>query len=197
MALELRELPDPLALYDVFDDLRDRDDEPPDPPRRPSRLSRVTGPDHSLSVAAELAESSKSPILLPRPPPLVEAEPDTRLKVDEFALMSFSFSFSFSSKSMNIRDRASLYAASRSSSVRCLFALPPVAALRPLRPLTMLPASSTSDKSASSPVTDPACEFCRLFGPSLVLRLMILMVGCADSSKGTSSQILRTGLRGN
>lgn len=176
MALEFRELPEPLAWYVALDDLNDRDDDPPDPPRRLSRLSRLTGPDHSLSVAAELAESSKSPMLLPRPP-LVDAEPDMRLKVEELALISFSFSFSFSSKPMKIRERASLYAASRSSRVRCLLALLPVAALLPLRPLTMLPASSTSEESASSPVTDPACEFCRLFGGSFVLRLMILIVG--------------------
>ena len=55
-----RELFEPLAwLYDRCD----RDDEFVDPPRRPSRLSRATGPDHSLSVAAEL-ESSGSPVLL-------------------------------------------------------------------------------------------------------------------------------------
>jgi hypothetical protein len=45
-----------------------------------------------------------SPALL-LPPPLVEAEPETRLKVDELALMS---SLAFSSKSMKMRDLASL-----------------------------------------------------------------------------------------
>jgi hypothetical protein len=48
-----------------------------------------------------------SPALL-LPPPLVEAEPETRLKVEELALMSFSFSLAFSSKSMKMRDLASL-----------------------------------------------------------------------------------------
>lgn len=79
----------------------------PDPPRRMS-FSRLAGPDHSLSVAGELTDSSKSPTLLPPPPLLVEADPETRLRVEELALISFSFSFSFSSKSMNILDRASL-----------------------------------------------------------------------------------------
>ena len=151
VARELREEPDPLALKDAPEDLNDLTDEFVDPgPLRPSRLSRVTGPDHSLSVGAELAESSNSPMLLPRPP-LVEPDPETRLNVDEFALMSFSFSF-LSSKPMKIRDLASLYAASRSSIVLCRLA-PVLAAL--LTP-PMLPASeaSTSDVSASSPAVE-------------------------------------------
>ena len=104
-ARELRELPA------CTEDRKDREDEPaelaPDPPRQPSFLSRVTGPDHSLSVAALLAESSMSPALL-LPPPLVDAEPEMRLNVDELALRSHSFSFAFSSKPMNMRERASL-----------------------------------------------------------------------------------------
>lgn len=106
MARELRELLDPL-VNEGPDDLIDLDEVVEPAPLRPSLLSRVTGPDHSLSVGTELAESSKSPILLPRPP-LVEPDPETKLKVDEFALMSFSFSLSFSSKPMKILDRASL-----------------------------------------------------------------------------------------
>jgi hypothetical protein len=43
-----------------------------------SFLSRVAGPDHSLSVAGVLMESSRSSILL-LPPPLVEADPEMRL----------------------------------------------------------------------------------------------------------------------
>lgn len=126
---------------------------------RTSFLSREwtpEGPDHSLSVAGELAESSKSPALLLPPLPLVDADNDTRLRDDELALISFSFSFSFSSNPMNIRDRASLYAASRSSIVIRFLLLPPVALLLPPR----LPDSdgSTSEKSASSPATDPACD---------------------------------------
>jgi hypothetical protein len=79
----------------------------PDPIRRSFLLSRATGPENSLSVGAVLIESSISPALL-LPPPLVDAEPETRLKVDELALISFSFSLSFFSKSRKIRDRASL-----------------------------------------------------------------------------------------
>lgn len=113
-AREFRELPVPLALKDGAFNRRDRvEDEAdalPDPPRLPSLLSRVRGgpegPDHSLSVAGELAESSKSPTLLPSPP--MDAEPDMRLREDELELMSLSFAFSFSSKPINIRDRASL-----------------------------------------------------------------------------------------
>ena len=149
VARELREEPDPLALKDAPEDLNDLTDEFVDPgPLRLSRLSRVTGPDHSLSVGAELAESSNSPMLLPRPP-LVEPDPETRLNVDEFALMSFSFSF-LSSKPMKIRDLASLYAASRSSIVLCRLA---AALLTP----PMLPASETSTPavSASSPAVEP------------------------------------------
>ena len=87
VARELRELPDPLALYDAPDDRNDRTDEFVEPaPRRPLLI----GPDHSLSVGAELAESSMSPMLLPRPP-LVEPEPEMRLNVDELALMSLSY----------------------------------------------------------------------------------------------------------
>ena len=116
VARELRELPEPLALYDAAEDRNDRTDEVVEPgPLRPSFLSRLIGPDHSLSVGAELAESSRSPMLLPLPP-LVEPDPETRLNVEEFALMPLSFSF-FSSKPMKIRERASLYSASRSSIV--------------------------------------------------------------------------------
>jgi hypothetical protein len=79
----------------------------PDPFRRSLLLSRATGPENSLSVGAVLIESSISPALL-LPPPLVDAEPETRLNVDELALISLSFSFVFFSKSRKIRDRASL-----------------------------------------------------------------------------------------
>jgi hypothetical protein len=87
-------------------DLDDPAELAPEPFRR-SFLSRATGPENSLSVGTVLIESSISPVLL-LPPPLVEAEPETRLKVDELALMSFSFSLAFFSKSRKIRDRASL-----------------------------------------------------------------------------------------
>jgi hypothetical protein len=79
----------------------------PDPFRRSLLVSRTTGPENSLSVGAVLIESSISPALL-LPPPLVDAEPETRLNVDELALISLSFSFDFFSKSRKIRDRASL-----------------------------------------------------------------------------------------
>ena len=190
VALELRELPEPLALYDAPEDLRDLTDDAVEPaPLRPSLLSRLTGPDHSLSVGAELAESSKSPMLLPRPP-LVDPDPETRLNVDELALMSFSLSF-FSSKPMKIRERASLYSASRSSMVLNRLALVDAALLTP----PTLPASeaSTSDVSASSPAVDPGWEYC-LPRNGRSLR-MIWKAGCADSSAGTSSQMRRTGLR--
>lgn len=142
----------------------------------------MTGPDHSLSVAALLAASSPSPALL-RP-----ADPETRLRVEELALASFSFSFSW--KSMKIRDRASLYAASRSSIVGCLLVLL-VALLRP--PTLPVSEGSRSETSASSPATEPGCEFCRVRRSKGSLR-MILIAGWADSSTGTSSDNLRTGL---
>jgi len=108
--LESRELLDPLALNGGALERSDLDADPVtlllDPVCLRSLLSRVMGPDHSLSVAGVLTESSKSSILLLLRPPLVDADPETRLCVDELALMSFSFSFSW--KSMNIRDRASL-----------------------------------------------------------------------------------------
>lgn len=153
----MRELPDPFALYDAPEDRIDRTEEFVDPvPLRASLLSRFTGPDHSLSVGAELAESSMSPMLLPRPP-LVDPDPETRLNVDELALMSFSFSF-FSSKPMKIRERASLYSAVRSSMVLYFRALVLAALLSP----PTLPASeaSTSEVSASSPVVEPGWECC-------------------------------------
>lgn len=63
--------------------------------RRPSFLSRTAGPDHSLSVAGELIESSRSPVLLVSPTLLV-TEPEVRLALEELALRSFSLTFSFS-----------------------------------------------------------------------------------------------------
>jgi hypothetical protein len=112
--------------------------------------SRVIDADHSLSVAGELTESSELSTLLRPVVPLVE-DPETRLREEELAFMSFSFSFS--SNPMKIRDRASLYAAARSSIVMRFLPLPPVALLRP----PALPDSegSASEKSASSPATDP------------------------------------------
>ena len=117
-ALELRELPGPLALNGGADERKDREEDDDEPFAeifgilRISFLSREMGPegvDHSLSVAGELALSSMSLALLP-PPPLVDADadPETRLTDDELALSSFPFSFSFSSKFMKIRERASL-----------------------------------------------------------------------------------------
>ena len=108
--LDSREVFVPFALNEGALDRNDLDDVPAtlllDPICLASFLSRVTGPDHSLSVAGVPTEPSKSSILLLLLPPLVDAEPETRLCVDELALISFSFSFSW--KSMNIRDRASL-----------------------------------------------------------------------------------------
>jgi hypothetical protein len=88
-------------------DLDEPEEFAPDPFRRSLLVSRATGPENSLSVGAVLIESSISPALL-LPPPLVDAEPETRLNVDELALISLSFSFAFFSKSRKIRDRASL-----------------------------------------------------------------------------------------
>jgi hypothetical protein len=108
-AREPRELLEPLPWNTGAFDLSDLEEEVADvligPPLLTSFLSRLIGPDHSLSVAAVLAESSKSSVLLP-PPPLVEADPETKLKVDE--LLFISLSLSFSSNPMKIRERASL-----------------------------------------------------------------------------------------
>lgn len=148
---ELRELPDPLGLEvnGWAEGLNERgpDDLTEGLGFRESFLLKE-GPDRSLSVARDGGESSASPRLLP------PAELDARLREDELALISLSFSF-FSSNPIKIRERASLYAASRSSIVmRFCLVLPPVALLRP----PILPASegSISDESASSPVTEPA-----------------------------------------
>lgn len=70
--------------------------------------------------------------------------------------------------------------------------LPPVALLRPPK----LPDSegSTSDRSASSPATEPVCDrdsFGRRSGGD---RRMILNAGWAVASAGTSSQIRRKGI---
>lgn len=183
-ARELRE------LLGCAEERKDRDDDPaefaPEPPRRMSFFSRPAGPDHSLSVAALLTESSRSPALL-LPPPLVDAEPETALNVDELALMSFSFSLAFS---MKIRDRASLYKASRCSNVRCFFALPG-ALLRP----PWLPASegSISDMSGSSPVTELVRDWGVLRIRSCGVRRMIWKAGCVVDSAGTRSEIRRMG----
>lgn len=107
-AREWRELLDPLGGLKEFPDRSVRGTDPPEPTRRFSRRSLPAGPDHSLSVAAELTDSSASPALLC--PALVEPDPETRLIDDELALEPFStsFSLSFPSKPMNIRERASL-----------------------------------------------------------------------------------------
>jgi len=153
----LRELPpEPLVWKDppVRNEREDEAEALGGPPRLASFLSRELDPegtDHSLSVAGELAVSSVSPMLL-LPPALVEAEP-SRLRVDELALISLSLDFSW--KSMNMRDLASLYAASRSSIVLGCF-LEFAAEIRPPR----LPDSeaSTSESSKSSPATEPECD---------------------------------------
>jgi len=172
-------------------DLDDPAELTPDPLRRSVLVSRATGPENSLSVGAVLIESSISPALL-LPPPLVDADPETRLNVDELALISFSFSLAFFSKSRKIRDRASLYAASRSSKVRAFFGGRIGALLRP----PVLPASegSTSEDSASSPLTEPVrdCDCARI--RSWADRLMILMAGCLVCSTGTSSEIRLEGI---
>lgn len=101
-ARELRELPDPLEVKGWAEGLNERD---------PDDLAEGLGlresclwkecPDRSPSVARDVGESSKSPILL------TPEELDARLREDELALMSFSFSF-FSSKPIKMRERASL-----------------------------------------------------------------------------------------
>lgn len=58
--------------------------------RFPSFLVAPVGPDHSLSVAGELASSVSATL----PPAL--PDPEARLADDELALMSFSFPFSLS-----------------------------------------------------------------------------------------------------
>jgi hypothetical protein len=110
----LRELEDPPTLKAGAVERNDLDDEFPElfpepPLRLPSFLSRgiVIGADHSLSVAGVPTDSSRSSTELP-PPPLVEADPDIKLREEELPLRSFSLPFSFSSNPMNMRDRASL-----------------------------------------------------------------------------------------
>jgi hypothetical protein len=141
-ARELRELPEPL------NDAPERMDREwgaapfPEFPRLLSFLS--LGPevvDHSLSaVAGELVCSS---VLV-----LLEADPE---KEEVLALISLSFPCS--SNLLKIRERALLYAASRSSIVILFLELPPVALLLP----PWLPDSegSKSERSASSPAIDP------------------------------------------
>lgn len=89
---------------------------------------------------------------------------------------------------MKIRDRASLYAASRCSIVMRCFLL---ALLRP----PILPDSdgSMSEESASSPFNESACEWD--FGRRSCKRRMILNAGWAVASAGTKSASLRVGLK--
>ena len=188
LALEPRELLEPVVVNGAVlerNDLDDDDDALPNP-RLTSFLSLVTELEYSLSVEGEPTESSKSSMLL------TEADPEAKLSDEELAFMSFPFSFS--SKSMNIRERASLYATSRSSNVirLLLLLLLPVALLR----LPMLPDSdgSTSEKSASSPATDPARDVGFVRNRSWTVRRIILKAGWAVFSAGTSSQSRRGGL---
>lgn len=168
-ALDPRELLEPQTLNTGALDRRLR----VDPFERLLSLLSRAGPDHSLSVVGELIDStSTSPVLLVSP--ALVTEPEVRLIVEELALKSFSLPFSLSSKSIKMRERASLYAASRSAIVLC-FLLLPVALLRP----PWLPDSdgSTSESSGSSPAIEPACE-CGFDRPrSVVDRRMILIVG--------------------
>jgi hypothetical protein len=186
-ALDPRELLEPLTLNTGALDRRLR----VDPfERLLSFLSRTAGPDHSLSVVGELTDStSMSPVLLVSP--ALVTEPEVRLIVDELALKSFSLHFSLSSKSIKMRERASLYAASRSAIVLC-FLLLPVALLRP----PWLPDSdgSTSESSGSSPAIEPACE-CGFDRPrSAIDRRMILIVGWVEGCAGTRAAMRRLGL---
>ena len=136
-ARELRELPE---LLNEAPERMDRvwGAEPfPGFPRLLSFLS--LGPevvDQSLSaVAGELVGSS-----------VLDVDPE---REDELALISLSFP----SNLLKIRERALLYAASRSSIVIHFFELPPAALLLP----PWLPDSegSKSERSASSPATEP------------------------------------------
>jgi hypothetical protein len=155
---ELRTLVGPLKLGNPL-----REDEAPEPRLKSFLFSRTLDADHSLSVVGEL-DSSKSPTLLPAP-----AELEVRLRLEELAFM---LPFSFSSKPMNIRDRASLYAASRSSIVGRFFVWPLVEVLLP--PKLPVSEGSTSDSSKSSPATELACDFGFL---SCDVRCMILIAG--------------------
>ena len=141
-ARELRELPE--LLYDAPERI-DREWGVAPFPEFPRLLSFLSlGPevaDQSLSaVAGELVGSS---VLV-----LLEADPE---KEEELALISLSFPCS--SNLLKIRERALLYAASRSSIVILFLELPPVALLLP----PWLPDSegSKSERSASSPVIEP------------------------------------------
>lgn len=86
-----------------------RDDDAPDPRLNSLLFSLGLEVDHSLSVAGELQSSGS----LPAP-----AELEVRLRLEQ---LEFMLPFSFSSKPKNMRDRASLYAASRSSMVGRFF----------------------------------------------------------------------------
>jgi hypothetical protein len=140
-ARELRELPE--LLNDAPERIVREWGVAPFPfPRLMSFLS--LGPevaDQSLSaVAGELVCSS---VLV-----LLEADPE---KEEELVLISLSFPSS--SNLLKIRERALLYAASRSSIVILFLELPPVALLLP----PWLPDSegSKSERSASSPAIEP------------------------------------------
>jgi hypothetical protein len=175
-ARELRTLAGALKVGRPF-----REEDDPDSCLYSFLLSFATEDSHSLSVAGELA-SSRSPPLLPAP-----AELEVRLRLEE---LEFIFPFSFSSNPINIRDRASLYAASRSSIVGRFFECPLVEELLPPK----LPASegSTSESSASSPATEPACD---LGFRSCCVRCIILIAGIGAGSAGTRSDILRSGMQ--
>ena len=137
-AREFRELPE---LLNDAPERTDREWGAPPFPEFPRLLSFFSlGPevaDQSLSaVAGELVGSSV----------LVDPE-----KEEELALISLSFPGS--SNLLKMRERALLYAASRSSIVIRFLELPPVALLLP----PWLPDSegSKSERSASSPAIEP------------------------------------------
>lgn len=98
-ARELRELPDPLEVKGWAEGLNER--EPDGLAEGLDLRESCRWKDRSLSVARDVGESSKSPILL------TPEELDARLREDELALTSFSFSF-FSSNPIKMRERASL-----------------------------------------------------------------------------------------
>ena len=140
-ARELRELPE--LLNDAPERI-DREWEGAPFPEFPRLLSFLSlGPevaDQSLSaVAGELVGSS---VLV------LEVDPE---REEELALISLSFPGS--SNLLKMRERALLYAASRSSIVILFLELPPVALLLP----PWLPDSegSKSERSASSPAIEP------------------------------------------
>jgi hypothetical protein len=169
-ARELREEEEPLEDMKAGAELRkEREEEEEELARFGGCFFMTDGADHSLSVAGEPGSS------------LGLVEESETIDAEDEAELAVSF-WSFSSKSMKMRERASLYAAVRSSIVLGFLLAP--AELRP--PMLPVSEASTSDTSPSSPVTDPVCE--------RGVRIIILNLSGASAGAGASSANRRGGL---